>query len=159
MTRLTSRVASTVCTAVALFSFTQPAQAQQDRTKLLRFEAGYSRNHDGSDNFIGGAVRVGLSRAGDRYRYEAGVITGVPYLGLDVGVEMRASPEAKVGPLARAGGGLLLEDGFTGPFVRAGGGVEVRLSPRAAFRATAQAGYHGGAMGPHSVYVGLDYRW
>jgi hypothetical protein len=57
------------------------------------------------------------------------------------------------------GGGLLLEDGFTGPCFRGGGGLEWLLSHRVALRATGQAGYHGGQNGPHLLQFGIDYRW
>ena len=115
-------------------------------------------NHEGSDNGLGGTFRLGVIRADERYRLEGGLIAGIPYGGLDVGIEKRFSPEAKAGIVLRAGGGLLIEDGFTGIFLRGGGGVEWQVSPRVALRATAQAGYHGGVMGPNHIYVGLDYR-
>ena len=155
---LVSRAPPAVCMAVALCVSAQPAQAQQVRTRRIRFEAGYSSNHAGSDKSIGGAVRFGISREPDVFRLETGLIAGAPYLGLDAGLEVRFPRRASLGMVLRAGGGLLIEDGYIGVFVRGGGGVEFDLSPRVALRATAQAGSHGGDGGPHHLYLGLDYR-
>ena len=74
-------------------------------------------------------------------------------------VAMRDSPVRPGWASCYVGGGLLLEDGYTGPFFRGGGGVELEVSPRVALRATAQAASHDGEGGPHHIYLGLDYRW
>ena len=148
-----------VCLA-ALCLFPQPGESQESRRKRLRIEAGYSSNHDGGDKGLGGALRFAISRPGDDLlRFEAGLIAGVPYAGLDAGVELRFPQRARVGVVVRAGGGLLVEDGFFGAVVRGGGGVEFDISPRVALRGTAQAAYHGGQAGPHLVSLGVDYRW
>ena len=159
MMRLVLRGTPTLCLA-AVCVFTQPAQAQLGTTKRLRFETGYSSNHDGSDNSIGGAVRFGFSRApDDLLRFEAGLIAGDPYAGLDAGIEVRFPQRARLGVALRGGGGLLVEDGYAGAFVRGGGGLELDVSPRVALRATVQAAFHGGQGGPHHAYFGFDYRW
>jgi hypothetical protein len=121
---------------------------------------GVLSNHGGSDKGITGALRFVVSRRGDdALRLETGVIAGDPFLGLDGGIELRYPRASRLGVVLRAGGGLLVEDGFIGPFVRAGGGVEWDVGPRVTLRATGQGGHHGGVGGPHLLYVGLDYSW
>lgn len=159
MMRLVLRGTPTLC-LVAMCVFTQLAQAQQGPTKRIRFETGYSANHDGSDNGIGGAVRFGFTPArNDLLRFEAGLIAGPPYAGLDAGIEVRFPQRTRLGVVLRGGGGLLIEDGYSGAFVRGGGGLELDVSPRVALRATVQAASHGGQGGPHHAYFGFEYRW
>jgi hypothetical protein len=138
--------------------FAQAAQPQEGSTKFFRVEAGYSSNHGGTDTGLGGALRFGIIGTSVG-RLEAGLIAGIPYAGLDAGIEVRLPRRAPVGILLRWGGGLLVEDGFFGVYGRAGGGVEVDVSPRVAVRGMWQAGYHGGSGGPHLMYFGVDYRW
>jgi hypothetical protein len=145
---------------LAMCVFARPAQAQQVRTKILRVELGYSSNHQGSDTGISGAVHFALSgKGGGPFRFEAGLIAGHPYVGLDAGVEVRFPKAAPVGVLVRAGGGLLVEDGFIGIYGRGGGGVEWILNAQVALRGTWQSGYHGDVGGPHLMHFGVDYRW
>jgi hypothetical protein len=123
-------------------------------------EVGWSSTHDGSDTGISGAIRfvTSIDRT-DLLRFETGLVGGNPYLGLDAGIELRFPQQTPIGLLLRAGGGVLVEDGFTGAFGRAGGGLEFAVSPRLALRATWQAGYHGGRVGgPHLMHFGFDYR-
>ncbi len=138
----------------------RPGAAQDSPANRLRVEAGYSVNHEGDDKGPGGAVRyVRALDFDDTFRLETGLIAGNPYLGLDAGLEFRFPRRTRWGVVLRAGGGLLLEDGFFGFHARGGGGVEFDLNPRLALRATGQAGYHDGFIGPHVMYVGMDYRW
>lgn len=137
-----------------------PVQAQNPPAQRLRVEAGYSVNHDGSDKGLGGAVGYVRDLTFDgALRLETGLIAGPPYLGALVGLEYRIPQRSRFGVVLRGGGGLLLEDGFTGLHLRGGGGIEYDLSSRIALRATAQGGYHGGTSGPHSFYLGVDYVW
>jgi hypothetical protein len=157
--RIWSRPTALVCLAI-LCAAPRPAESQEPRTKRIRAEVGYSSNHGGSDKGITGGLRFVVSRRGDdALRLETGVIAGNPFLGADAGIELRYPAESSLGLVLRAGGGLLVEDGFIGPFVRAGGGVEWDVGPRVTLRATGQGGHHGGVGGPHLLYVGLDYRW
>ncbi len=157
--KLLPRPSVMACLA-ALCLLARPAGAQEPRTKRLRAEVGYSANHDGSDKGISGALRFAVSgRGNDAFRVETGLLAGNPFLGADLGIELRYPGGSSVGLVLRAGGGLLVEDGFIGPFFRAGGGVEWNASPDIALRATGQGGNHGGTSGPHLVYLGVDYRW
>ncbi|HSM06526.1 MAG TPA: hypothetical protein VK858_18025 [Longimicrobiales bacterium] len=153
------RPTALVCLA-AMLALAHPAESQERRTKRLRAEVGYSANHGGGDEGISGALRFAVSgRGNDAFRFETGLLAGYPFLGADLGIELRYPSESSVGLVLRAGGGLLVEDGFIGPFFRAGGGVEWTVTPRIALRATGQRGRHGGVGGPHVLYLGLDYRW
>lgn len=144
--------------------FTPPgglhAQADAGRTKMLRVEAGYSSNHGGTDTGISGGIHFGIRGAGTGpFRFEAGAIAGRPFAGLDVGTEVRLPQDAPLGLVLRAGGGLLVEDGFIGAYVRGGGGVEWDVRPRVALRATWEAGHHDGTSGPNRLLFGVGYRW
>ena len=151
---------TTVVCLVALLALAHSAESQERRTKRLRAEVGYSANHGGGDKGISGALRFAVSGKGsDAFRFETGLLAGNPFLGADLGIELRYPSESSVGLVLRAGGGLLVEDGFIGPFFRGGGGVEWSVTPRIALRATGQGGGHGGVGGPDLFYMGLDYRW
>ena len=143
----------------ALCAAPRAAEAQGPRTKRIRAEVGYSANHDGSDTGISGGLRFVIGRRDDAFRFETGLIAGNPFLGADVGIELRFPKESSLGVVLRAGGGLLVEDGFIGAFGRGGGGLEWNVSPRIALRATGQFGVHDDSSGPHLVVLGLDYRW
>ena len=160
MTMKTLLPTTPVLCLAALSVFAQPAHSQESRTKRIRMEAGYSETHDGSDKGFGGAVHfVSESGGSNPLRLEAGLIAGPPYAGLDAGLEVRLPKRTPVGLLLRAGGGLLVEDGFVGAYARGGGGIEMEMSARLALRGTWQAGTHGGQGGPHLMHFGVDYRW
>ena len=155
----THRTTSFVMLA-ALFAFTPALDGQERRTKRIRVEVGSSSNHGGSDTGFSGAVRYAWSLGQtDHVRIETGLVAGNPFAGLDGGIELRVPQRGRLGLLARAGGGLLVEDGYAGLYVRGGGGLEVDLTPRVAARGTWQAGMHDGRGGPHVLHFGFDYRW
>ncbi len=150
---------ATLVVLAALCAAPRPSEAQEPRTKRIRAEVGYSANHDGKDKSISGALRFVIGRRNDAFRFETGLLAGNPFLGADVGIELRFPRESRLGVVLRAGGGLLVEDGFIGAFGRGGGGLEWNVSPRVALRATGQFGIHDDSSGPHLMVLGLDYRW
>ena len=136
-----------------------PVSAQSTTVWAIRVEGGQSVNHDGEDESLGGAIRV-LAGLGSRQAVwlEGGLLAGMPYLGVDGGVELRLPLAAGLALLGRGGAGALVEESFAGLFVRGGGGVRLALGRHSALSATYQRGMHGEARGPDLFMLGLELR-
>lgn len=133
------------------------AQERKDGVGL-RVDLGYSTNHDNADQSVGGALRLTLP-VSNLFRFDGGFIIGAPYGGLDIAFEVRFPERSPVKGFARAGGGILVEDGYTGEHLFAGAGVELSGSGGLAIRLSGQGGTHGSTAGPHMLMLGLEYRF
>jgi hypothetical protein len=129
--------------------------------KGVRVEAGFSDNHEGHDRSFGGAIRAFaiVDRRG-LVGVEGGALAGMPYLGVDGGMDVRVPLRPRLSLLARGGAGVMLEEDFIGPFWRYGGGVEFLLTARNRMSISYQRGGHGqGAdIGPHLLMAGWEHR-
>lgn len=144
--------------AVLALTLLASARAQADDDWLLSLEAGRSQIHDNDLHSWCGGLHMSRDLGQSPFRFQAGVAVASEGA-LDLGLEWRVLPRARVSPFVGVGGGLLAEEDYTGPFWRATAGVEAQLSTRAVLRLAIQAGTHDGQEGPHRATVGLGWRF
>lgn len=116
-----------------------------------------SEIHD-DDRSAGGALRLSRDLGGGPFHIQAG-IAAAAYGAVDLGLEWRVLPRARVSPFLGVGGGLMGEDEYVGLFVRGTAGLEARLSERAVLRLGVQGGTHDGQPGPHQATIGIGWRF
>ena len=152
--------AQVVLLAVVLAALPSVASAQSSSPlQGIRIEVGRSENHHGSDRYIAGAVRRFWTHP-HGVTVEVGGLAGFPYVGADLGLEVRFPVLPKVFGVLRGGTGLLFEGEFLGIFVRFGGGLGVQVTARNALAVTYQVGNHYGSnQGPHQFMLGWEHRF
>ena len=160
MTARTAPAVVLLLAGLALCAAALPLSAQQYRG-FGRLEFGQAEIHRASGTGPWAALRIGRRLGtGDVARLELGASTSGAdegFLTLELGAELRLTVGRAalfVGP----GAGLLIEPEFAGPVFRLAAGAELRVADRAALRAGAQAGRHGGTRGPNLVFAGIELR-
>jgi hypothetical protein len=133
------------------------SRARAEDPWLVTAEAGVSAIHD-DDRSAGGALRLSRDLGSSPLRLQLGVAAAT-YGAVDLGVEWRMLPGARVSPFLGVGGGVMGEDDYGGTFVRVSGGLEARLSKNAVLRLGLQGGRHDGQAGPHQATLGVGWRF
>jgi hypothetical protein len=154
--RAVSRRFVTTVTAVLGLALAA-SRARAEDPWLVTAEAGLSAIHD-DDRTAGGALRVSRDLGSGPLRVQLGVAAAT-YGALDLGLEWRLLPGARVSPFLGVGGGVMAEDEYGGTFVRVSGGLEALLSKSAVLRLGVQGGRHDGQEGPHQATIGIGWRF
>ena len=150
------RFVTTVTAALALTM--AAARARAEDPWLVTAEAGVGAIHD-DDRSAAGALRLSRDLGSGPFRLQLGV-AGATYGAVDLGLEWRVLPGARVSPFLGVGGGLMTEDDYIGgTFVRGTAGIEARLSKNAVLRLGLQGGRHDGQKGPHQATIGIGWRF
>ena len=154
------RRAHVVLLTVVLPAVPSVASAQSSSPlQGIRIEVGGSENHDGRERYIAGAVRRFWTHP-HGVTVEVGGLAGFPYVGADLGLEVRFPVLPRVFGVLRGGTGLLFEGEFLGVLVRFGGGLGVQLTDRNAISVTYQVGnHHLSNQGPHQFMIGWEHRF
>lgn len=133
-------------------------RAHADDAWLVSLEGGASQIHEGDLRSACGALRLSRDLGASPFRIQASA--SVASAGaLDLGLEWRVRPRARLTPFVGVGGGLLAEEEWTGFFWRGTAGVEARLTTNAVARLSVQAGRHDGQAGPHQAMLGFGWRF
>lgn len=154
--RARSRKFVTTITAV-LGLASAATRAHAEDPWLVTAEAGVSAIHD-DDRSAGGALRLSRDLGSSPLRLQLGV-AAASYGAVDLGLEWRMLPGARVSPFVGVGGGVMGEDDYGGTFVRVSGGLEAQLSKNAVLRLGLQGGRHDGQKGPHQATIGIGWRF
>lgn len=126
----------------------------------VALEAGNSEIH--RPESTGAVVGVGMDR-----RFGAGLLrlqfrfrasrADEDYFSLGAGPEARLLPDRRLTPVVALHVGLLGEPEYGGWFAEVSGGLRLRLSSRLGLRGVLSRGTHGGATGPDSLLLGVEW--